>query len=159
MEPGPLEPQVGYGWVQGDPRITPGWTDPGKFRKIPENSGKTRKFWKIRNLLVTYQIKALGKLGKLVHPNIYRPKSDHPRVSWKASHRLVRNEEVVKTWKYIASEIKTYKKHFKWGYNKNFSKWHHIFFWCSLLVDRYELRDIPTDDMINLSGEEGLPSI
>ena len=48
QELGHLGPHVGHSWVRADPRITPGWTDPGysgNFRKIPEkpeNSGKSR---------------------------------------------------------------------------------------------------------------------
>ena len=55
MELGQLRPQMGYRLVRADLRITPGWTHPG-------NSGKNGNFRKIRNLHVTYQMKAFGKL-------------------------------------------------------------------------------------------------
>ena len=36
-------PDVGYRWVRGDPRITPGWTDPGYSGSGTGKSGKTGK--------------------------------------------------------------------------------------------------------------------
>ncbi len=36
-----LGPHMGYRWVRGDPRITPGWTHPGKTGSLIRKTGKT----------------------------------------------------------------------------------------------------------------------
>ena len=38
-----LVPHVGYRWVRDDPKITPGWTDPGNSGSGTGKSGKTGK--------------------------------------------------------------------------------------------------------------------
>ena len=42
-EVGPLGPHMGYRWVRADPRITPGWADPGNSGSGTGKSGKTGK--------------------------------------------------------------------------------------------------------------------
>ena len=101
---------MGYRRVRGDPRITPGWTDPGNSGNFRKNSGKTGKFRKIQKFAcdisnescwqagsrahnriaefwknsrkISKNLKNLGKKWKNSgKPYFCRPKGDHPRVS------------------------------------------------------------------------------
>ena len=82
-----LVPHVGYHWVRDDPKITPGWTDPGNSGNFRKKSGKTGKFRKIQKFACDISNESCWQAGSRAHNRIAE--------FWKNSRKFLKNLKIL----------------------------------------------------------------